>query len=70
MNRQTSLPVALLVTGVAVLSALVLATGFLDPDWMLDTIGLIPYLGAMVTMLVCAVLSFYFDIPGTIRREL
>lgn len=70
MNRQTSLPVALLVTGAAVISALVLATGFLDPDWMLDTIGLIPYLGAMVVMLVCAALSFYFDIPGTIRREL
>lgn len=70
MNRQTSLPVAILVTGAAVISALVLATGFLDPDWMLDTIGLIPYLGAMVVMLVCAVLSFYFDIPGTIRREL
>lgn len=47
-----------------------IATGFLDPDWMLETIGLIPYLGAIVVMSVCAVLSFWFDLPGTIRQEL
>lgn len=70
MNRRTSLPVAIFVTGVAVLCMLVLATGFLNPDWMLDTIGLIPYLGAIVVMLVCTVLSFYLNIPRTIRREL
>ncbi|QRV17063.1 hypothetical protein JMJ58_09430 [Haloterrigena salifodinae] len=70
MNRRTSLPVAILVTGIAVLSALVLATGFLDPDWMLDTIGLIPYLGAVIVLLVCSILSFYFDMLGTLRREL
>ncbi len=70
MNRRTSLPVAILVTSVAVLCMLVLATGFLDPDWMLDTIGLIPYLGAIVVMFVCFILSFYFDMVGTLRREL
>lgn len=70
MNRRTSLPVALLVTGVAVLCMLVVATGFLNPDWMLDTLGLELYLGSIVVLLACAILSFWFDFAGTLRREL
>ncbi|ELY78977.1 hypothetical protein C487_07115 [Natrinema pallidum DSM 3751] len=70
MNRQTSLPVAVLVTGIAAVCTLVIATGFLDPDWMLETLGLELYLGSIVVLLGCAVLSFYFDLAGTLRREL
>ncbi|WP_049888469.1 MULTISPECIES: hypothetical protein [Natrinema] len=70
MNRQTSYPVAVLVTGIAAVCALVIATGFLDPDWMLETLGLELYLGSIVVLLGCTVLSFYFDLAGTLRRGL
>ncbi|AGB33618.1 hypothetical protein C488_18715 [Natrinema pellirubrum DSM 15624] len=70
MNRQTSLPIALLITGVAALCGLIVASGFLDPDWMLETLGLEVYLAAIVGILVCGVLSFWFDLAGTIRRKL
>ncbi|ELY84481.1 hypothetical protein [Natrinema altunense] len=70
MNRQTSLPIAVLVTGIAAVCALVIATGFLDPDWMLETLGLELYLGSIVVLLGCAVILFYFDLDSTLRREL
>ena len=46
------------------------ASGFLDPEWMLETLGLELYLGAIVGMLGCGVLSFWFDLAGPIRRAL
>ncbi|OLZ42371.1 hypothetical protein A6E15_15965 [Natrinema saccharevitans] len=70
MNRQPSLPVALLIAGIASACALVIASGFLDPEWALETLGLELYLGSIVGMLGCGVLSFWFDLAGPIRRAL
>ncbi|MGQ3412788.1 hypothetical protein ACT4ML_11085 [Natrinema sp. LN54] len=69
MRRQTSFPVALLVTGIAILCMVVIASGFLDPDWMLETLGLEAYLGAIVVLLICTVLSFRLDLAGALRRN-
>lgn len=70
MNRKTSLPVALLVTGVAILCGLVIASGFVAPEWAFETLGIWVYIGAVGVMIICGILSFWFDLPGTISAEL
>lgn len=62
-----SRPTAGIVLIAGIISGIIIIAGFVNVDWTLDRIGLIPYLAAVVIELICAVISMRTDILGTLR---
>lgn len=68
MSRHSLLHTAgaFAVLAVAVGCMAVIAFGFIAPETMLDTVGVVGYLAATVLMLACAVVAMQYDLRGII----
>lgn len=60
-------PTAAIVLIAGLISGAIIVAGFVAIDWTLDTIGLIPFIGAVVVEVICAAISMRSDILGTLR---
>lgn len=60
---------ALLVVIVAAACALFIMAGFVAPDVVIDGNLALVYVGAVVVMSACAVVSWLVDLPGILRQE-
>lgn len=61
---------AVVVCCAAVASAAVIAYGFLAPEQMLDTVGVVGFGAAGLVMVVCAVVANLYDLRGILARGL
>ena len=66
MNQRSPLAVvgAVVVLGVAFVSAGVILFGFLAPERMLDTVGVFGFGIAILLMVGCAGIANYYDLRG------
>jgi hypothetical protein len=60
---------ALLTVGVAILATAVIAFGFLAPERMLDTVGVIGFGVAVVAMVGCAIVANLYDLRGILAES-
>lgn len=60
---------AVLVVGAAVASGTVIFAGFIDIEFVMDLVTVWGFIGAVVVMVVCAVISLLTDLPGILARE-
>lgn len=61
---------AALTVTVAVLAAAVIAFGFLAPEEMLDTVGVLGFFLAVAVMVGCAVVANVYDLRGILADAL
>ncbi|WP_083909311.1 hypothetical protein [Natronococcus amylolyticus] len=60
---------ALLVMVVAAISGIIIASGFVAPDRVMQGNGVWIYLSAVGVMIGCAIISWLTDLPGILFRE-
>jgi len=61
---------AALVVGVAILSAGIIALGFVMTDRLFEsTVGLVAFFAAGILMVVCAVIANLYDLRGVLHDE-
>ncbi|MDG5821861.1 hypothetical protein [Natronococcus sp. A-GB7] len=60
---------ALFVMVVAVVSGIIIASGFVAPDAVMQGNGVWLYIGAVGGMIGCAIISWLIDLPGILFRE-
>ncbi len=60
---------ALLVTITAAISAIIIFSGFIAPEFVIRGNTFWVYLGAVVMMIVCAIISWATNLPRILSRE-
>ncbi len=60
---------ALIVMVVAAISGIIIASGFVAPEIVMQGNGIWIYLGAVGVMVACAIISWVTDLPGILSRE-
>jgi hypothetical protein len=64
-----SRPAAVVVLIAGAVSGVPIIVGFLAPNWTFDTIGVVPFVGAIIVICICAAISMRSDILGMLRSE-